>query len=336
MKFKKILFLVCMLMSIVKQVNAECYNINGDALSTQNPVVVNVKLTDIYTGTTDGGILAGNNYSPTSGHTSTSSNMDINGIQCDYSWAVELVPAGVAHSLDNNSITTDVPGVNIALQATVSSLQAGLNTLFTIVNSGKNLNVTAVNASLVKKDIGVRRKPGVIKNGKFAELWIKENGTRTIHLVDINLMNDVQVDIGTCSYSPAQDIHMDTEMLSSFTHVGYTSPDKTFAISMSCQPDLKISSVFTGIDSGNNEVFGLDPVPGSASGVGIQLYSLGSSFVPQPATLLKNNVITPLFQTLLGSAGTTQVQFKAHYYQLKNSVSAGSVSTTLNYVITYD
>ncbi|MFP1746133.1 fimbrial protein [Lonsdalea quercina] len=123
---------------------------------------------------------------------------------------------------------------------------------------------------------------------------------------------DTSVDLGT----------MYTQNLKA---AGSTSNTTDFTINLTCSSSLVPNITFSGtVDSNNNNIFANDS--GTATGVGIQL-------------LYDNIAITPDTAVSLGtvtSTSATDYDFKARLYQTTNTVTAGSVDTTVNFTLEYE
>lgn len=178
---------------------------------------------------------------------------------------------------------------------------------------------------LVLYQTGPIRKGGTIPAGSLAELKLG-SGLQIMNMY----LNEYTVNVLGCSITtPLVSVEMDRNtFVTSFTGVGSTAGDTSFAIEADCDSGLLPTLTFEGTtDSSDESIFAFTNQgdDGAASGLGVQIKYNG--------TAITNNVAVNLAQTKV--EGATSFPFTANYIQTGSSVGAGNVSTSLTYTLSY-
>lgn len=153
-------------------------------------------------------------------------------------------------------------------------------------------------------------------------------------LVVMNVsVSDLTFSTHTCQTSDVA-VSLGSQLTSSFTGVGSTSPAKAFLVTLNnCPPgamgmNYRVDPLTPSVSGSGESVVELDG-NSSANGIGIQLLDDND----KPLALRTNIEMTDYDS---GAVGNYQIPLKARYYQISTPVLPGQANTALTFSITYE
>lgn len=190
---------------------------------------------------------------------------------------------------------------------------------------GSRTWTTLGDTTLVLYQTGPIRKGGVVPGGSLATLKLSDGGA-----IMNMAMSAFTVDVLGCSITtPTVFVPMEgNTFISSFSGVNSTVGDTEFTIDADCDSGLLPTLTFSGTTDGSDDtIFELTNKSdaNAATGVGVQ--------VKYKSNAITNNVAVSLEQTQ--TDGLVSFPFTANYIQTEDKVTAGKVSTSVTYTLSY-
>lgn len=195
----------------------------------------------------------------------------------------------------------------------------------TMSNIGTRTWTTLGDSTLVLYQTGPVRKGGVVPGGSLATLKLSDGGT----IMNMT-MSAFTVNVLGCSITtPTVFVPMEgNTFASSFTGIKSTVGNTSFTIDADCDSGLLPTLTFSGTTNSDDEtIFELTNKTNAdaATGVGVQIKYKSNS--------ITNNVAVSLDETQIN--GLISFPFTANYIQTLDKVTAGKVSSTLTYTLSY-
>jgi len=186
--------------------------------------------------------------------------------------------------------------------------------------------VFSVNSAVYLVVTGNIAPGATVSAGQLAEWY-----AGSLYVEDFTLSNTVRIIMPACSINTSpQTVTLPTVAAKEFGGVGSTAGTTAFSIALTCaaagQSPESMTITFTAGGTASGITGVLTPTSGSAAGVGVRL--------------LQSNYTTPItFGTAYSegtpSAGSLNLPFAAQYYQTGSTITAGSLTASATFTLTY-
>lgn len=241
------------------------------------------------------------------------------------------VDSGVKNENGCSIYKTSVRGIGFVLA--FSAMDSSCNTRGPGSEYSDNVTSTTVSSQSARLRLYVYAQPasGVLNGGNFVVDTLKNDGQIVSY---VSFGGPVNINVAGCSMTndniavPLGDVPVDR-----FTAPGSSAGELNFTVGFKCSvgvnaPDVSLDGIQSG-DTGDNTVLALSDAgnEGTATGVGVQIL-----YRSVPLIINGDNVS---LNYPVNQDQTQNYEFRARYYQTKETVTPGLANATATLNITY-
>lgn len=254
-----------------------------------------------------------------------SGNIIITGCS-SYTFTTELSKGqntGLKDSYGCSIYSTNVKGIGYVITQGVFSDTSGNPCTMWAYPTSHSTNASSLTTATVELIVTGPVEPGTIDSGTYGKGYADNILFQTVNFGSI-VINPTTCDV----YSSNVSVNFGNVLYKSFTGIGSAQNKKDFSIGVMCNQPTNLSVEIVGQkspDATDNTILALTNLPNSATGVGVQ-------FLYKGVVLELNNPIS--LQQILGNT-QEQLTFTAQYFQVKDSITPGSLNAIATLNITY-